>query len=400
MSPVYYILISMLLTNVILAVVFATAWRCLGRDRHTLTWALTFSFATVQWVVNLCRPYFESFQVFWILVSAITLVVTSLGLLGHLQRTRQQFSLWQISIPAIAALLMVAWFTIGWPHSGIRTAITPIYASITLGISAWVVIRFRKQPTAADFGAAAIIGAFGVLQLLAGLVALTLGTEPAATTTQIYYHLNFVGMPAAYTGMGLFVVLMIASDIAEQLREVARQDQLTGLQNRRGFGEQSALAYASARRESTPVAIIMADIDHFKAINDSHGHQAGDEALRHFSNLLARKRRTTDIVGRVGGEEFALILPGADLETAIRISSELCDLVNDEPANYGDQKIEMTASFGVAALSVKDTCMTDAITRADAALYRSKQRGRNRIDLQASQVLLNEDGRLIPVGSS
>ncbi len=394
MSPVFYILISMAVTNVILTLVFFIAWQGFGRARHALTWSLTFAFATTQWLTNLARDQLPSFEFYWILVTAITLVVISLGLLGHLQRCNKRVSAWHLSVPAIIALLAVSWFTIFDPHKGLQSSITPLYASLTLGLSAWLIIQHRERSTIAEIGAAATIGIFGVLQFLAGSVALAQGAQTDAALTQAYYALNFVGMPAAYTGMGLFVVLMIASDLAEQLRELARRDQLTGLLNRRGFGERSAAAYQHARFAKTPVAVIMTDIDHFKAINDQWGHQVGDHAIEHFAGILRRGRRSADVLARIGGEEFALILPGVSLEAGLEISRRLCQDLRERPLRLEDKTVGMTASFGVAALSDKDTCLSDAICRADDALYQSKRSGRDRVDLVASQVFLTEQGLL------
>ena len=108
----------------------------------------------------------------------------------------------------------------------------------------------------------------------------------------------------------MFVIFMLASDIMEEMKEIAVRDQLTGLLNRRGFNEQAAQAYASARRANRPVSVIMTDIDRFKFINDEHGHAAGDSALCQFARILSAGRRTEDVLARVGGEEFALVLQG------------------------------------------------------------------------------------------
>ena len=101
----------------------------------------------------------------------------------------------------------------------------------------------------------------------------------------------------------------------------------------------------------------------------------------------------------MGGEEFALVLPGADLRECNRIAESLCQRLAGSPLNLGDEALAMTASFGVATLSLRDTCLTDAIVRADRALYRSKRAGRNRVDLESSQMMRCPDGSLKPIST-
>ncbi|MEO0997890.1 MAG: GGDEF domain-containing protein, partial [Pseudomonadota bacterium] len=284
-------------------------------------------------------------------------------------------------------------FTI--PHVGLMLAITPTYAATTLLVSAWLVWHHRKRPLPAETGATIALALFGAVQLATAITALMSGPERVDWVVAAYHQINFLALPAAYTAVGLFAVFMLASDLAEVMKEAAVRDQLTGLLNRRGFGEAGAKAYATARRYDRPVSVIMTDIDHFKAINDSFGHIVGDEALVHFALVLTSGRRGEDLVARVGGEEFAIILPGADIEESLGIASRLCDALSSTPMILGDGVVEMTASFGVATLSNSDTCLSDAIVRADAALYQSKEKGRNRVDLESSAATLLPDGHLL-----
>jgi diguanylate cyclase (GGDEF)-like protein len=198
-------------------------------------------------------------------------------------------------------------------------------------------------------------------------------------------------------GTGMFVIFMLASDLSEQMQEIAVHDQLTGVLNRRGLIERCANAYASARRNDTAVTVVMTDIDRFKTINDDYGHATGDAALVHFAESLRDGRRAEDIVARLGGEEFALILPGAGLESAVEMADELCHRIDETPITVDGVEFTMTASFGVATLSERDESLIDTIVRADRALYRSKRAGRNQIDLESSQLMLAEDGTLKPL---
>ena len=143
----------------------------------------------------------------------------------------------------------------------------------------------------------------------------------------------------------------------------------------------------------------MTDIDRFKCINDKFGHAAGDNALAHFAELMAENRRREDVIARVGGEEFALLLPGTELRDALALADMLCKKVGSTPMDMTSIGLPMTSSFGVATISRKDNTLDDMVRRADRALYRSKRAGRNQVDLESSQHLLADDGTLRPVES-
>lgn len=161
----------------------------------------------------------------------------------------------------------------------------------------------------------------------------------------------------------------------------ADTDDLTGLPNRR------ALLGAQARDRGTgqptavrePAALIALDIDHFKAINDNHGHAAGDAALRQIARLLRETVRSGDVAARVGGEEFALWLPGATLEAAMEIAERLRARVEREPFRWQGQELRLTISCGVAAFPSPVPVADNLMETADAALYQAKHAGRNQV---------------------
>jgi diguanylate cyclase (GGDEF)-like protein len=130
----------------------------------------------------------------------------------------------------------------------------------------------------------------------------------------------------------------------DQLEALARVDELTGVLNRRAFFERLDVEVHRARRTKAPVSVVLYDLDQFKALNDGHGHPAGDAALRTFSRILERNVRATDAVGRVGGDEFALLLAGADTEDVARILERITATTEADPPALG----EVRASYGVA----------------------------------------------------
>ena len=181
--------------------------------------------------------------------------------------------------------------------------------------------------------------------------------------------------------------------------ELAVTDGLTGLHNRRYMDTHLETLVARALNRGKQLSLLITDIDRFKHINDKFGHAAGDMALAHFARLFSESRRKEDVVARVGGEEFALLLPGTDLRDAMAIADQLCAKIGSTPLETTVVGLPMTSSFGVAAISEKDKSLDDILLRADRALYRSKRAGRNQVDLESSQLLRAADGRLIPVSS-
>jgi two-component system, cell cycle response regulator len=157
--------------------------------------------------------------------------------------------------------------------------------------------------------------------------------------------------------------------------QMALSDPLTSLANRRSFEEAFARETARARRSNEPVSVVMVDIDHFKRVNDDHGHDMGDEVLRHVGGRLPKAARPMDVCARLGGEEFVVLLPGCTPVEAIQVAERL------RAAIASDAPLPVTASAGVATLGVHVAEPDDLLTAADEALYAAKHAGRDRVAL-------------------
>lgn len=172
------------------------------------------------------------------------------------------------------------------------------------------------------------------------------------------------------------------SRLREQAQQIeihaaeARTDALTLLANRRAFDDELTRRVAELRRLGNPFSLVMADVDHFKKFNDLHGHPAGDEVLRKIAKVLRQKAREMDMVARIGGEEFAVIMPGTELEAARHAALRLRESIEQARFRYHGKDLRVTASFGLAEASV-DESEAALIARTDQALYASKQNGRN-----------------------
>jgi diguanylate cyclase (GGDEF)-like protein/PAS domain S-box-containing protein len=168
-----------------------------------------------------------------------------------------------------------------------------------------------------------------------------------------------------------------------QLINMALFDSLTGALSRPAFMEQSTKELSRSMRFHRPLSVMMIDIDHFKAINDNYGHAAGDNVLQIFVEAIQEVIRSTDFLGRVGGEEFALLLPDTSAPAAAHLAERIRERITRYPYLAGDMLIEVTASLGVAEFQSEDRDIKTLLNRADEALYQAKQSGRNRVNIAA-----------------
>lgn len=167
--------------------------------------------------------------------------------------------------------------------------------------------------------------------------------------------------------------------LEQELQHQASTDLLTGLPNRRAFELAAQREQARARRSLQPLSLALLDIDHFKRVNDEFGHAAGDEVLRTVGQLFAQCFRGEDCVGRIGGEEFAVVLPGATLHEAGEILQRFLDKLGSTAVQVGTRSIAVTATVGLAQCGPDTPTLESLLSAADAALYTGKREGRNRV---------------------
>lgn len=370
------------MTLVVVSAVFAganyLAWRLFGHPRHALIWTFAYLVAMAQYVVNLVRDALPSYEFYWLSANLMSTLLVIAVVWGHRQRLRRATP-WQWGV-CLLALIMVAQlvFTLVLPRADVRVSLAPAFACAALLHVAWLLLRHGPEPVLAQRVAAVIHGLFGLAQGLAAGIALQFGKVPSTEMGQLYNLVNFALMPTFFVAMGVVVIFLLATDLSNKLRLQAITDQLTGVSNRRGFLQAADLLVARARRHGRPLAMVLADIDFFKRVNDRYGHSIGDRALAHFARVLRESVRAEDCIGRIGGEEFAIVMGESSPEDAGKMVARVRQALVEHPLVDDGQKIPLTASFGIAAFAGDET-KEALLMRADQALYQAKEAGRDSV---------------------
>jgi diguanylate cyclase (GGDEF)-like protein len=214
------------------------------------------------------------------------------------------------------------------------------------------------------------------------LIAWLVGLQGDAENFQHSIYWTTVQFTQAMMSIMVALTLMVsvAIDLMNELRQRANTDQLSGLLNRRGFEEQAAEALRISALHERSVVLLIADIDHFKHINDTYGHAVGDKVISMFGNLVALTAGAGSVAGRIGGEEFAILIPGADVGAGRAYAERLR---NDLPATSGAQlpaELRPTISLGLHVDSCR-VSLHELLASADAALYEAKRSGRDRVSV-------------------
>jgi diguanylate cyclase (GGDEF)-like protein/PAS domain S-box-containing protein len=198
------------------------------------------------------------------------------------------------------------------------------------------------------------------------------------TVTPMHENGQIVGVEAVFQDIGR------RKEMEQELMRLATTDPLTGAANRRHFLEQLEMELERIKRFGKPAAFLMVDLDHFKNVNDTYGHAVGDAVLRHFADLVRLRLRRVDLFGRLGGEEFGILLPGTDRADALQFAERFRAYVADTPVQCSKGTLHFTISIGIAEFDPADADAPDGIlARADVALYRAKAGGRNAVELFA-----------------
>ncbi|SBV37211.1 Diguanylate cyclase [uncultured Stenotrophomonas sp.] len=276
-------------------------------------------------------------------------------------------------------MLCIVWFSVVTPDLGIRLALYSLLVLIWKGWEVWLLLRHAPADTRRSCRIAAVVFVCdGLLYLVRALLPVAPGAGGDILRAGLPMNVTYVGSLIVMMGHTFALVLLIVERQMVDLRRLARRDGLTGLLNRTALMDDGRGQLVQCQLRRLPFAVLLLDLDHFKRVNDTHGHQAGDAVLHHMARTLQRNLRGRDsLLGRYGGEEFVLLLPATSLEQAQALAERLRAALEACPLDSDIGPIAVTTSIGIAAGI--DATLERLLARADAALYRAKAAGRNRV---------------------
>lgn len=365
--------------NLFIAGIFATAFGVVGLYARSAIGARWLALAYGLGMTNPLLEFILPFQadarpvqiaIFTLFLAALSLVVV--GLARHYRIAPPWHLLGAIFIVSVAVNI----FIIDMPRDSVLRGVlyqAPYCIVQLVGVATILRLKPRK---ALDLALLVLFAASSLQFLAKPALAAMLGS---GATSQAYIGSTYAAISQSLGAMllianGLLMLLIIVRDTVAEMTARSETDTLSGLLNRRGFEARAEQLMAGAQRSGTPGALVLADLDHFKAINDSFGHEAGDRVIAAFANVLKAPADSRAILGRLGGEEFAVFIPGANLAVA-RLYAEG---VRSGFAGLLLVKHRASASFGVSQLRPDDS-LVELMRRADMALYQAKANGRDRV---------------------
>jgi diguanylate cyclase (GGDEF)-like protein len=286
-----------------------------------------------------------------------------------------------LALVALCGVASVAWALV-WPHEPLRHASSSaIFAALCLACAHTVYRRGQKVDVSHHVTGFYFVAGFTLL--LVRMVMISAGAEPVGDIFRVS------ALSIAIYGLGgllpvvctIGFLLMCSERSQRELEQSARLDYLTGIYNRGAIEELAAGLIASTQRHGTPLALMVVDIDHFKRINDELGHAAGDKALAATVTMIHGLLRGGDLIGRLGGEEFLVLMPDTDAVQARTAAERMRARVEAAPVSFLGIERPLTVSIGVAEYRVEDGGFGPLLLRADRALYVAKRSGRNQVQL-------------------
>jgi len=348
-------------------------------------WMLSFLFGSVFSVSLLVRDWIPEVLAVVISQGAISMAAYFCLLASRMYMGRRPLPHIYAVVGIGALISLSVYFTVVQPHLGMRFLLAGLGSGICFLLTAFTLAKGELRRVPARYLLAMVAGLHGTFVLLRPvLFKLVL---PSTFSGQVDANLvaqlsQFVVLEAivAVVLLGFGALILANEFITSELRHLAEVDPLTNVFNRRAFLTLLDKAISSAERNQTVVPVLVMDLDHFKKVNDTWGHRAGDDVLRHFVVQANRCLRNEDVLGRLGGEEFAIFLSNAGGAGAIAVAERLRALVEAQPLVTEQRPIPLTVSVGVTLCADGDTADA-ALQRADEAMYLAKERGRNRVEM-------------------
>ena len=287
----------------------------------------------------------------------------------------QPAAIWSATLTVILAVALTAWF------SGAHPAVIPRVLTISLAsafLCSLIAYELLRQATGrlTLYLFSCFMFLYAALNIARGIITIRSGNPPFLLQPGNPQILAIIASLVFICGFGIFFQIMIAGELTHAVEHRARHDLLTGTLNRTGIESRLCGELDRAHRNGHPLSALLIDIDHFKSINDTHGHAAGDQALRAVAQSIASSLRSYDLLGRYGGDEFLLLLPETPSRSALEVAERIRTLLTNAPQPPGSSIQRPTVSIGLTETLPLDTTAS-LLARADAALYDAKHAGRN-----------------------
>lgn len=348
-----------------------------------VVWAVSYLSFTLAFLLMALRDFLP--ELMWTLTPNLIIFAAS-GLMAEAVRRALNLpiavghrALWLVLTAMLLYLVVVL---IGPSHQQRVNAISILMVPLT-GYPALVLLRgSQREERARRFLAASflLLASLMLLRLLTGISGIheSKGLHEVSWVHSTFYLSVFV----IFYCMSIGFMLMAREQLMLDLARRATTDALTGAYNRHAFEPIAETALAQIERHQQPVSLLMIDLDHFKAINDQHGHLVGDQVLKAVTQVIRRELRGGDVLARYGGEELAVLLPGTDAHAAHQLGERLRERIESTQWPFANEPLHLTASFGLAT-AVQPETLHDLIQAADQALYAAKAGGRNQLCEQA-----------------
>lgn len=355
-----------------------------GRQHYFLLWALACgAFATGSLLAGarafVDAPWFTVFMGHAFLGLSPLLLLAGLERFarGATHRIQQPRYLFRVTLAGYLIVL----FAVFQSDPLSARLLTALFSAIIFSFAIYCLAFSASQPALPRRILQILFALHGMLMMVQCLVIAMnwMGISQANTDTVL--RLVLINHTLLATATVLVLPLLAFTRSESQLRALAEKDGLTELLNHRSFFQEGIRVFEEASTNGTPMAVLMLDLDYFKEVNDRWGHAAGDEALQMVARILKNELRNEDIIGRIGGEEFAVVLPLSGEESVRAITHRLLNAISHEGANVNGMPLNLSTSIGGIELTEHHHSFSDLMLQVDSALYRAKNKGRNRVEL-------------------
>lgn len=368
-----------LLVNLMIGCYLAMVYVLRRHDKSFLVWSIACFVFVAGGCAASARAYIDQPLITYLVADLVFLLSPALVVTGLVLFLRGKLS--ARSKQQVALLLTLYLLPLSMLHqvNNASTALTSLSIAVIFIYAIVLLKKARLQPAFPVYVLQFFFAVHAALMLLQLVLVLPLIGEESRALSLPSLQGVLLGHVLLTLGTGFMLPLLAFSNAENQLLRLAELDDLTQLLNRREFLKRANLTLLQSQRQQHSVVVLMIDLDHFKQINDRWGHAIGDLALKKVADLLKIGLRTTDLIGRLGGEEFAVLMPNTDAEQAALIGQRLCERIAHQAWEIEARPVKLTVSVGGASCVGALQDLTELLAQADDALYKAKADGRNRI---------------------